>query len=88
MISNKQPMIYFLSLSIPALFTAFVTNQSYKSIKRPAGASDAVYKQHANTMARKISHQLGRDNPAVDAGSLLNDYVMASTGIDKTNTTI
>lgn len=79
-VDRKSNGVIYYSYRLP--------NGRKKSIKRPAGASDAVYKQHANTMARKISHQLGRDNPTVDASSLLNDYVMASTGIDKTTTTI
>ncbi len=63
-------------------------NGKKKSIKRPIGASNAVYKKHANQMARKISAHLGRDNSEAEAQALLNEYLMISDGLDKTATVI
>ncbi len=58
-------------------------NGKKRSIKRPAGASDASYKKHANQMARKISAHLGRDNSEVEAQAVLNEYLMINDGLDK-----
>ncbi len=63
-------------------------NGKKKSIKRPLGANDATYKKHANQLARKISAHLGRDNSEAEAQAMLNEYLMASDGLDKSKAVI
>ncbi len=69
-------------------FSYRMPNGKKKSIRRPAGASDDAYRIHANQLARKLNHQLGRDKSEEDAQAILNSYVLANDGRSKTDALI
>lgn len=79
-VDRKANGVVYYSYKLP--------NGKKKSIKRPSGASDSAYKKHANQLARKLNHQLGRDQSEEDAQAILNEYIMASDGFDKGQATI